>query len=71
MSMSMNSQALEAKDIPGIAPRISSLVKGEAARWREAASANHWAVLDLPPARMADQHPPLAGIHIRLGAKAR
>ncbi len=34
--------------ILGTPPSVSMLVKEEAARWREAASANHWEVLDLP-----------------------
>lgn len=38
----------EAKSIPGIPNSVSNLVKDEAVRWREAASANHWAVFDLP-----------------------
>ncbi|MBK1722010.1 hypothetical protein [Thiocystis violacea] len=39
--------------IPGIAPTVSELVKEEAARWRDAASANHWSVLDLPELKPA------------------
>ena len=52
----MITKSPESHTIPGISPGISALVKEEAARWREAASANQWRVLDPPPARPAADH---------------
>ena len=47
----MSTEILETETIPGISPGVSALVKEEALRWREAASANDWRVLDPVPAR--------------------
>jgi hypothetical protein len=51
MSTNMSTNIRETETIPGISPGVSALVKEEALRWREAASANHWRVLDPAPAR--------------------
>ena len=37
------------RPIPGMLLSVSAQVKEEAARWRDAAAANGWAVLALPP----------------------
>lgn len=58
-----------AQSIPGISDSVSILVKEEAIRWREAASANHWEVLD-PPVRGTPQLPSTA-ISSALRARAR
>ncbi|NEX21139.1 hypothetical protein G3480_12585 [Thiorhodococcus mannitoliphagus] len=48
--------------VPGISPGIASLVRQEASRWREAASANQWAVLSLRQDRVLDSRPPLGSL---------
>lgn len=54
-------KAADSSIVPGISPGVASLVKQEASRWREAASANQWAVLSLPQERRIGPGHPLGG----------
>ncbi|NEV60757.1 hypothetical protein [Thiorhodococcus minor] len=54
-------KASDSSIVPGISPGVASLVKQEASRWREAASANQWAVLSLPGEQGRGSGRPLGG----------